>query len=115
MLLVEDNENTRFLIENLLESAFDVTSVANAKDALLEAFRIEYDLVLMDINLGVGPNGADVLRELRAIPTYHDVPIAALTAYALPGDKEHFLDMGFSAYLSKPFNAEELLTLAARL
>ncbi len=115
VLLVEDNENTRFLIENLLESAFDVTSVANAEDALLEAFRIEYDLVLMDINLGVGPNGADVLRELRAMPTYHDVPIAALTAYALPGDKERFLDMGFSAYLSKPFNAEELLTLAARL
>ena len=115
VLLVEDNENTQFLIENLLENAFDVTMVANAEDALLEAFRIEYDLVLMDINLGVGPNGADVLRELRAMPTYRDVPIAALTAYALPGDKERFLDMGFSAYLSKPFNAEELLTLAARL
>ena len=115
VLLVEDNENTQFLIENLLESAFEITIVGNAEDALLEAFRIEYDMVLMDINLGVGPNGADVLRELRAMPTYADVPIAALTAYALPGDKERFLDMGFSAYLSKPFNAEELLTLAARL
>ncbi len=115
VLLVEDNENTQFLIENLLESAFDVTIAANAEDALLKAFRNDYDLVLMDINLGVGPNGADVLRELRAMPTYHDVPIAALTAYALPGDKERFLDMGFSAYLSKPFNAEELLTLTARL
>ena len=115
VLLVEDNENTQFLIENLLESAFEITIVGNAEDALLEAFRIEYDMVLMDINLGVGPNGADVLRELRAMPTYADVPIAALTAYALPGDKERFLDMGFSAYLSKPFNAEELLTLATGL
>ena len=56
-----------------------------------------------------------VLRELRAMPTYRDVPIAALTAYALPGDKERFLEMGFSAYLSKPFNAEELLTLTTGL
>jgi len=115
VLLVEDNKNTQFLIENLLESAFEVTLTTNAEDALLEAFHNEYDLVLMDINLGVGPNGAEVLRELRAMPTYHDIPIAALTAYALPGDKERFLDMGFSAYLSKPFNVEELLALTARL
>ncbi len=115
VLLVEDNENTQFLIENLLEDAYALTVVSNAEDALLEAFNTEYDLVLMDINLGEGANGADVLRELRAMPTYSTVPIAALTAYALPGDKERFLEMGFSAYLSKPFNAEELLTLAARM
>ena len=115
VLLVEDNENTQFLIENLLEDAYMLTVVSNAEDALLEAFNTEFDLVLMDINLGEGANGADVLRELRAMPTYSNVPIAALTAYALPGDKERFLDMGFSAYLSKPFNAEELLTLAGRM
>ena len=115
VLLVEDNENTQFLIENLLEDAYTITVVSNAEEALLEAFNTEFDLVLMDINLGEGANGADVLRELRAMPTYSNVPIAALTAYALPGDKERFLDMGFSAYLSKPFNAEELLTLAGRM
>ena len=70
VLLVEDNENAQFLIENLLD---------------------------MDITLGVGPNGADVFRERCAMPTYPDVPLAALTAYALPGDKERLLDRGFSA------------------
>jgi len=115
VLLVEDNENTQYLVENLLERDFDVTIVASAADAILEAYNTVYDLVLMDINLGDGPNGSDVLRELRAMPTYRDVPIAALTAYALPGDKERFLEMGFSAYLSKPFNAEELLSLTAQL
>ena len=115
VLLVEDNENTQFLIENLLEDTYALTVVSNAEDALLEAFNTEFDLVLMDINLGEGANGADVLRELRAMPTYSNVPIAALTAYALPGDKERFLEMGFSAYLSKPFNAEELLTLAGQM
>jgi CheY-like chemotaxis protein/anti-sigma regulatory factor (Ser/Thr protein kinase) len=115
ILLVEDNEHTQYLIESLLEEDFEVTLVGNAEEALLEAFRVEFDIVLLDINLGDGPNGADVLRELRAMPAYHDVPIAAITAYALPGDQERFLELGFSAYLSKPFNADELLALAARL
>ena len=74
-----------------------------------------FDLVLLDINLGQGPNGADVLRELRAMPAYQDVPIVAVTAYALPGDRERFLGMGFTDYLAKPFNADELLALTARL
>ncbi|HMB90485.1 MAG TPA: ATP-binding protein [Rhodothermales bacterium] len=115
ILLVEDNENTQYLIESLLEEDFEVTIVGNAEEALLEAFRVEFDIVLLDINLGDGPNGADVLRELRAMPAYHDVPIAAITAYALPGDQERFRELGFSAYLSKPFNADELLELTARL
>ncbi len=115
VLLVEDNEHTQYLIESLLEDTFSLTVVDNAEEALLEAFRTEFDMVLMDINLGQGPNGADVLRELRAMPTYRDVPIAAITAYALPGDRERFLEMGFSAYLSKPFNADELLSLTARM
>ncbi|MFQ5569567.1 MAG: ATP-binding protein [Rhodothermales bacterium] len=115
MLLVEDNENTQYLIESLLENEYELTIVANAEEALLQAFNTEYDIILMDINLGEGANGADVLRELRAMPAYRDVPIAALTAYALPGDRERFLEMGFTAYLSKPFNADELLDLTARL
>ncbi|MDX1546726.1 MAG: ATP-binding protein [Rhodothermales bacterium] len=115
VLLVEDNENTRFLIENLLEEDCLVTAVGSAEDALLRAFNSEFDLVLMDINLGQGPNGADVLRELRAMPAYRDVPVVAITAYALPGDRERFLEMGFTDYLAKPFHADELLALTARL
>lgn len=114
ILVVEDNDNTRYLIESLLEEDYEVTVVSNAEDALLHAFKKDFDLVLMDINLGVGPNGADVLRELRAMPTYQETPIVAITAYALPGDKERFLEMGFTDYLSKPFNADELLTLTSK-
>jgi CheY-like chemotaxis protein len=49
------------------------------------------------------------MRELRSMPTYRTTPIIAATAYALPGDRDRFLEMGFSAYLSKPFTADELL------
>ncbi len=115
VLLVEDNEHTQYLIQVLLENEFDLTVVSSAEDALMAAIRTEYDIVLMDINLGVGADGKDVLRELRAMPTYQNVPIAAITAYALPGDQERFLKLGFTAYLPKPFTARELLVLMERL
>ncbi len=115
VLVVEDNENTQYLIQTLLEEDMSVTTVETAAEALLEAFRNEYSLVVVDINLGEGPNGIDLLSELRAMPAYRDVPIVAITAYALPGDKERFLEMGFADYLAKPFQADDLLALAAWL
>jgi CheY-like chemotaxis protein len=115
MLVVEDNENTQFLIQSLLEENVEITVVATAEEALLEAFRTEYEMVVVDINLGEGPNGMDLLSELRAMPTYREIPIVAITAYALPGDKERFLEMGFTDYLAKPFHADDLLALMVRL
>jgi len=115
VLVVEDNENTQFLIQSLLEEDLHIMTTATAEDALLEAFRTEFDMVVMDINLGDGPNGMDLLSELRAMPTYRNVPIVAITAYALPGDRERFLEMGFTDYLAKPFHADDLLALTTRL
>ena len=109
LLLVEDNEDTRFLVESLLEDRCQVTAAANAEEALAAAGRSAFDLVLMDINLGNGPDGNEVLHRLRTMSSFQHVPVVALTAYALPGDREHFLRNGFNAYLSKPFTADELL------
>ena len=115
LLVVEDNEDTAFLMQEVLESVGEVTLASNAEEALEAARRASYHAVLLDINLGRGRNGTDVLRELRTMPAYRDAPIAALTAYALPGDRERFLELGFSRYLSKPFSMEELLKLASEL
>ena len=115
ILLVEDNEDTQWLVEEVLKSQFDVSVAANAEEAIMDAFHVEYAIILMDINLGEGANGEAVLNELRAMPMYKDVPIAAITAYALPGDRERFLEMGFTAYLPKPFTAKELMVLMMRL
>ena len=65
-------------------------------------------MVLLDINLGVIRTGVDVLHELRQVPEYATIPAVAVTAYALPGDRERFLEAGFDAYLGKPFTEEEL-------
>ena len=115
LLVVEDNEDTGLLMQAVLESVGEVTLAVNAQEALEAASETPHHAVLLDINLGRGPNGTDVLRELRAMPAYRNAPIAALTAYALPGDRERFLAMGFSRYLSKPFTVDELLSLASDL
>jgi CheY-like chemotaxis protein len=121
MLVVEDNRDTQFLMQIMLEPVGDVKVTSNAEEALREARSTletpagPFDLVLIDINLGEGPGGEDILTELRAMPAYRDVPIAAVTAYALPGDRENFLKTGFNAYLSKPFREDTLRALVSNL
>lgn len=121
LLVVEDNEDTRLLMESLLESMCTVEVKARAVEAVARArtaAEVEerpFDAILADINLGTGPSGYEVLRELRTVPAYREVPIAAVTAYALPGDREKLLAEGFDAYLGKPFTAEELISLVEHL
>jgi len=121
LLVVEDNKDTQVLIQSLLEKFGSVKVASNAEEAMREAAHsIEspdgrFDMVLMDINLGDGPSGTEVMKSLRAIPAYREVPVAALTAYALPGEQEAFLKAGFNAYLSKPFKEEDLLKLISQL
>ena len=109
ILLVEDNADTRFLIESLLEDSFSIRTAADAETALQLVSDQTFDLVLMDINLGSGPTGEDVAGKIRSMKRFAEVPVVAVTAYALPGDREAILEKGFDAYLSKPFTGEELL------
>lgn len=111
ILLVEDNTDTQQLLQELLEERYKVTVVGDASEAFLASCRTKFDLILMDIHLGEGPDGVELLQQLRDMPEYAETPIVALTAYALPGDRERFLDVGFTAYISKPFDVDELLEL----
>ena len=63
----------------------------------------------MDINLGVGMDGLEVVKKIREIPSYKDVPIVAVTANALVSQKNTFLNNGCSHYLAKPFRKRMLL------
>ncbi|MGI9175254.1 MAG: ATP-binding protein, partial [Rhodothermales bacterium] len=119
VLLVEDNEDTQFLLQSLLEDTCKVTAASTAEEALEATTQPPggrpFDLILLDINLGSNKSGTDVLHELRALPGYEATPIVALTAYALPGDKERFEAMGFTTYLPKPFQFDELLATIEQL
>lgn len=114
ILLVEDNPDTAQLVEQLLVGVSRIWHATNGDEAVQMARDQVFDLVLMDINLGSGPNGAEVLVALRELDGYSEPPVIAITAYALPGDRERFLSAGFSAYLSKPFGAEELFAVVSK-
>jgi len=114
ILLVEDNPDTAHLVEQLLVGVCEIWHATQGEEALQMARQHTYDLVLMDINLGSGPSGVEVMQALREMEGYADIPVIAITAYALPGDREKFLSAGFSAYLSKPFGADELLGVVSK-
>lgn len=108
ILAVEDNPDTQLLLRYLLRSEYALEVVPHVEDALNAAREQVFDLLVLDINLGEERSGIDLLRELRAMDAYKNTPALALTAYAMPGDKERFQESGFDAYVSKPFTRKEL-------
>ena len=113
VLVVEDNDDTRMLLERILRSTYRVTAVGDARSALLAMNAERFSGLVLDINLGGKETGADVLRIARTLPDYGSVFAIALTAYALPGDRERLLESGFNAYVSKPFTRQVLMETLA--
>ena len=114
VLVVEDNDDTRMLLERILRSTYDVKAVGDARSALLAMNECRFAGLVLDINLGGKETGADVLRIARSLPGYDGVFAIALTAYALPGDRERLIEAGFDEYISKPFTRQSLMeTLSA--
>jgi CheY-like chemotaxis protein len=109
ILVLEDNPESRLLLRHLLKKDFDATIVAGADDALHAAETESFEVALLDINLGERRTGVDVLAMLRQMPSFGRTPALACTAYALPGDREHFLEVGFADYVSKPFVKGDLI------
>lgn len=106
LLVAEDYEVNQMLLEALLGIRGIVPDLAgNGKEACEMIERGEYDLVLMDINMPI-MDGVEATRRIRA--THPDLPIVALTANALQGDEERFLQEGMSGYLTKPIDAAAL-------
>ena len=108
LLVVDDNFSARLLLERMLRSVCHTDTAGSAAEALALAAEKPYDLVLLDIHLSDESSGVEVMQQLRATPAYRETPIIAFTAFALPGDRERFLNMGFSGYLGKPFTKQQL-------
>lgn len=107
VLLVEDNPRNLKLARDVLEFAgFSVTVAMTGEAALSEATRSLPDLILMDLQLP-GISGNTVLVRLREDPRTADIPVVALTAFAMPADREHALATGFDGYLEKPISVRE--------
>jgi CheY-like chemotaxis protein len=109
LLLVEDNKINEEITVLFLQGKYDIESVNDGKKALAKASENEYDAFLLDIHLDDDMSGVDVAEGLRKMDKYKETPIVAITGYAMAGDREFLLSSGFTHYLAKPFQKEELL------
>jgi CheY-like chemotaxis protein len=109
VLVVEDNEQNLELVEFLLEEGGIRVRVArDADEARARLAEGVPDLILMDMQLP-GTDGLTLVGELRLEPATAEVPIVALTAHAMRGDRERFLEGGCDGYISKPINAVDFV------
>lgn len=107
VLVVEDNPlNRELVIEILMARGFDVHEAVDGEEALKKAETEDYDLILMDIELP-GMDGVEVTRILKN--KNRNIPVVALTSYAMKGDRERFISAGFNEYLSKPLDISDFL------
>ncbi len=115
VLLVEDNVANQLVVSNILErSGLHVDVASNGKEAVAVASELSYDIILMDISMPE-MDGMEATQKIRALSSgVSNIPIVALTAHALPGDREHFLSSGMNDYLTKPVDRDEMLDCIAR-
>lgn len=113
--VVEDNPDNRLLVEAMLEDRYEIVLFEDGPSALEQLPNSGAQLILLDISLP-GMDGLDVLKELRSMPETADLPIIALTAHAMSGDRERFLEAGFDDYVSKPIlDSDQLAELIKKL
>ncbi|MEO1076961.1 MAG: response regulator, partial [Bacteroidota bacterium] len=109
VLVVEDNPETRLLLERLIAREFDVVAVDSPRATLDALTRYPFDALVLDINLGGRETGIDVLRIARSLDGYADAFAMAVTAYGEEVDRDRFLTAGFQAYVQKPFEPHRIL------
>lgn len=108
VVVVEDDLDNQALLLALLERDYDVQAFSSAPLALEVMATSPPDLVLMDISMPT-MDGEEALQHIRAQAWGQELPVIAITAHAMPGDKQYFLDLGFTLYLAKPIDIHRLL------
>ncbi len=106
--VVEDNLDNRLLVQAILEDQYEISEYETGMEVLDRLADNIPDLVLLDISLP-GMDGTEVLRWVRSQESLRELPVIALTAHAMSGDREKYLEMGFDEYVTKPIVDEEVL------
>jgi two-component system, cell cycle response regulator DivK len=118
ILMIEDNEQNRYLATFLLEKhGYRIVSAPDGHRGIAMAQAVEPHLILLDIQLPT-MDGYEVARALRSLDSLRNIPIIAVTSYAMVGDREKALEAGCTGYIEKPINPEtfvvEIETIAAQ-
>lgn len=106
--IVEDNPDNLLLFRAMLEDLYEVTTYETGPEALRGFQAAQPDLILLDISLP-GMDGTEVLQHIATNPILRGIPVIALTAHAMAGDREAFLATGFDEYITKPIIDEHIL------
>jgi two-component system cell cycle response regulator DivK len=107
ILIIEDNEKNLKLFSVIVRSlGYEVLTATNGEEGVNMAKEKKPDLILMDIQMPV-MDGITALKILKSDERTKDIPVIALTSYAMAGDKEKFLGLGFSDYISKPIDVNK--------
>jgi two-component system cell cycle response regulator DivK len=115
LAIVEDNADNRLLLQAILGDQYDLVEYDNGVDALTGISNKRPDLVLLDISLP-GMDGTEILQRMRRDVLLQRLPVIALTAHAMAGDREKFLAAGFDDYITKPIiDEDELFAAIERL
>jgi two-component system, cell cycle response regulator DivK len=115
ILIAEDNAVNRELLGELLElRGYTVSEACDGEEALRMVEQSQPDILLLDIGMPL-LDGFAVVRKIRENPRWASLPVVAVTAYAMQGDRERILDSKFDGYLSKPVNARALAEELERL
>lgn len=114
ILYIEDNPGNRMLVQRILMvEDYDVFEAEDGPAGIEIALREKPDLILMDMNLP-DLDGYEMTRRMRAIPELANIPIIAMTANVMQGDREKTLAAGCSGYIPKPIDVDELPNQIAR-
>ncbi|MHB8930864.1 MAG: hybrid sensor histidine kinase/response regulator, partial [Melioribacteraceae bacterium] len=111
VLLIEDNPLNIEVVQKFLSKICTVSFARDGLTAIRMSMDNDYSLIMIDINLGQGIDGVQVLHEIKKLGKYEGKPIIALTGYASDANKKEFLAHGFTHYLAKPFDKRELVKL----
>ncbi len=108
-LYIEDQVDSQILFKVQMKGLNDVKFAVSFEEAQLLLLNHQFDFIVMDINLQGEYNGLDALKIIKTMPAFSSIPIIAVTAYVLPGDKEKFIAAGFDDFISKPIFKEKMM------
>ena len=113
ILIVEDNELNLLLLKDVLEfHGYTIVSTSLGATVVDLARQHHPDLILMDIQLP-DISGIDAARQLKADQETRSIPMIAVTAFAMPGDKSKILESGIDGYIAKPYKIQEILNIVS--
>jgi two-component system, cell cycle response regulator DivK len=115
VLIVEDDpKNMKLAMMTLKPHGYELISAVDGEEAVKVALAEKPDIILMDMQLPK-MNGMEATRKIRENPDFTKIPILALTAFAMKGDEEKYIEAGCTSYMSKPINTRELPAVVAKL